>query len=231
MKVRIQFTKHGAIKYIGHLDMMRYFQKAIRRADIPIKYSTGFSPHQIMSFAAPLGVGLESEGEYFDIEVENLDGKETMKERLNKTMAEGVTISSMVLLPDQATNAMASVAAASYEVRFACGKEPDFSVEEAISKLMESENIPYTKITKKSEIELDLKQGIYELKGNNEMVYMLVDASSSGNIKPSTVMEVIYRTCNQTVPEFALQITRTDTYTQNADGKLIPLREVGEELA
>ena len=57
-KLRIKFSKHGPIIFIGHLDIMRYFQKAMRRAEVDISYSTGFSPHQIMSFAAPLGVGL-----------------------------------------------------------------------------------------------------------------------------------------------------------------------------
>ena len=55
------------MKFIGHLDVMRYFQKAMRRADIPIAFTKGFSPHMIMSFANPLGVGLTSDGEYFDI--------------------------------------------------------------------------------------------------------------------------------------------------------------------
>ena len=73
MKVRIKFTKQGAMKFIGHLDIMRYFQKAMRRADVDIKYSEGFSPHQVMSFAAPLGVGLTSNGEYMDIEVNSTE--------------------------------------------------------------------------------------------------------------------------------------------------------------
>lgn len=69
MKIRIRFRKYGVMKFIGHLDVMRYFQKAMRRAHIDICYSEGFSPHQIMSFAAPLGVGITSDGEYMDIEV------------------------------------------------------------------------------------------------------------------------------------------------------------------
>ena len=52
LKVRVKFAKQGAMKFIGHLDIMRYFQKAIRRADIDVAYSEGFSPHMIMSFAA-----------------------------------------------------------------------------------------------------------------------------------------------------------------------------------
>ena len=55
------------MRFIGHLDLMRYFQKAVRRAELPAAYSQGFSPHMIMSFANPLGVGLTSDGEYFDI--------------------------------------------------------------------------------------------------------------------------------------------------------------------
>ena len=62
LKVRVKFSKEGAMKFIGHLDIMRYFQKAIRRANIPIAFSGGFSPHMIMSFAAPLGVGVTSAG-------------------------------------------------------------------------------------------------------------------------------------------------------------------------
>ena len=69
MRLRIKFRKYGPVRFIGHLDVMRFFQKAIRRAGIDVAYSGGFSPHQIMSFASPLGVGLESDGEYLDIEV------------------------------------------------------------------------------------------------------------------------------------------------------------------
>ena len=69
MKARIKFRKYGALRFIGHLDVMRFFQKVMRRADIPIAFTTGYSPHMIMSFANPLGIGLTSDGEYFDIEL------------------------------------------------------------------------------------------------------------------------------------------------------------------
>ena len=69
MKARIKFRKYGALRFIGHLDVMRFFQKVMRRADIPIAFTGGYSPHMIMSFASPLGIGLSSDGEYFDIEL------------------------------------------------------------------------------------------------------------------------------------------------------------------
>ena len=90
MKIRIRFRKYGVMKFIGHLDIMRYFQKAMRRAEINICYSEGFSPHQIMSFAAPLGVGITSDGEYLDIEVHSTRSSEESLRALNETMVEGV---------------------------------------------------------------------------------------------------------------------------------------------
>ena len=90
MKVRIKFAKQGVMKFIGHLDIMRYFQKALRRADIDIKFSEGMSPHMIMSFAAPLGVGLTSDGEYVDIELRTPISTAEAVSRLNAVMVEGM---------------------------------------------------------------------------------------------------------------------------------------------
>ena len=59
MKIRIKFQKQGTVRFIGHLDVMRYFQKVMRRAEVDIRYSEGFSPHQIMSFAAARSLDLQ----------------------------------------------------------------------------------------------------------------------------------------------------------------------------
>ena len=72
MKTRMRFVKCGSMKFIGHLDCMRFFQKAIRRAKLDVAYSKGYSPHQLMSFASPLGVGVTSDGEYIDVEFYSL---------------------------------------------------------------------------------------------------------------------------------------------------------------
>ena len=100
MKIRIRFAKYGVMKFVGHLDMMRYFQKAIRRAGIDIAYTAGFSPHQIMSFAAPLGVGLTSDSEYVDIEVNSTGSSKEAVSALNAVMADGVEVKSYRKLPD-----------------------------------------------------------------------------------------------------------------------------------
>lgn len=232
MKIRIKFRKFGNIKYIGHLDVQRFFQKAVRRAEIDVAYTTGFSPHQVMSFAAPLGVGLESNGEYMDMEVNSFTGSADTVKRLNEADAEGIEILSAKVLPEGAGNAMASVAAAGYTVRFREGREPEFDWKNRLSDFCKREQIPFTKETKKSTLEIDLKPGIFLLQLQNQNIYMLLDASSSGNIKPGMVMEAFLAENGDILKEHALLITREDTYTNIGTAEkpvLVPLNDIGEE--
>ena len=209
IKLRIKFKKYGPIRYIGHLDVMRFFQKAIRRAEIDVAYTGGFSPHQIMTFAAPLGVGLESNGEY----MYSFTSCQDILERLNGACVPGIEIVSVRVLPDTAGNAMASVAAAAYTVRFREGREPQLDIEKALPGFLTKDRILYTKETKKGSREFDLKPGIYKLNYCDGSFFMLVDASSAGNIKPGQIIESLLAENGETLQENALLITREDVYT------------------
>ena len=121
MKVRLKFQKYGAMKFIGHLDVMRYFQKAFRRAGYDSEYTQGFNPHQIMSFAAPLGVGLTSDCEYVDISLNSSEEPEIMVNRINEVMSEGFNVTGFHILSEPEENekkitAMSLVSSADYLV-------------------------------------------------------------------------------------------------------------------
>ncbi len=234
MKLRIKFSKHGVLKFIGHLDVMRYFQKAIRRAEIDIAYSTGFSPHQIMSFAAPLGIGLESNGEYMDIEVNSLTTSTQILETLNSQMVDGIQILEVKLLPENAGNAMASVAAASYSICFREGCQPQFLNQETVTAFFEQPEIIVTKQTKRSESTFDMKPSLYafSLCQDNKTLLLTVDASSSGNIKPSLVMKAYFERNNSVLDTYSLLITREETYLNLGTAenrKLEPLGFIGSD--
>ncbi|MBQ5534671.1 MAG: DUF2344 domain-containing protein, partial [Lachnospiraceae bacterium] len=140
MKLRIRFTKHGTARFIGHLDIQRYFQKLNRRAGINVVYSVGFSPHQKMSFAMPLSVGYESDGEYFDMEVKDAASSEAVISSMNANSAEGIGVTGCVMLPEGSVNAMASVRAADYLVQLkACGIE-DKEITGAVESFNASES-------------------------------------------------------------------------------------------
>ncbi len=233
MKLRIKFSKQGPVKFVGHLDIMRYFQKAIRRADIDIKYSEGFSPHQVMSFAAPLGVGLTSNGEYMDIEVSSMADCQILMDQLNGTMAEGIQVTDCRILEERAKNAMSLVAAADYTLMFRKGKEPE-NMEDFFKGLLEfisQEQILTIKKTKKGEREVDLKASVYELSVTDGTIFMKVSAGSANNLKPELVMETYYQWRGQECPEFAFHIQREEVYGNTGDEVtpvLVPLGLIGE---
>ena len=191
MKARIKFRKHGAMKFIGHLDVMRFFQKVMRRADIPIAFTGGFSPHMIMSFANPLGVGLTSDGEYFDIELtEDIDMKAAV-ERMNQVMVEGIDVVDMVpISDDKKQTGMSIVAAADYLSSLKKGSFPTNWKEQA-EDFMQQDTICIFKKTKKSEKEVDIKPMIYEFDVRGDDVYMKVATGSVENLKPELVMQAL----------------------------------------
>ena len=193
MKARIKFRKYGVMKFIGHLDVMRFFQKVMRRADIPIAFSGGFSPHMIMSFANPLGVGVTSDGEYFDIELTEEIDMQAAVARMNETVVEGIEIVNMVpISDDKKQTGMTIVAAADYLSSLKKGEFPANWKEKAES-FMSQPSISIMKKTKKSEKEVDIKPMIYKFEVRDDSVYMLVATGSVENLKPELVMQAL---CN-----------------------------------
>ena len=233
MRIRIKFQKYGVMKFIGHLDIMRYFQKCMRRGNIDIAYSEGFSPHQIMSFAAPLGVGITSDGEYLDIEVNTTRSSEESIKALNNVMVEGIEITSYRKLGDADKKAMSLVAAADYELRIKDNYEvPDVDFEATLEEFFQKPSeILITKQTKKSEKVMDLKQLVYDFKIYREegrpVFYLNVCTGSTDNLKPELVLATFYEYLGLAFEPLSIQIHRIDVYG-DVNGKFVSLGEMGE---
>lgn len=238
MKIRIKFRKWGVMKFIGHLDMMRYFQKAVRRAGIDICYSQGYSPHQIMSFAAPLGVGITSDGEYFDIEVNSTASSTESIKALNAAMVDGVEVTSYRKLADHAKTAMSMVAAADYCLTNKEGYESFYSVQEwkeiIAEKFLNQPDFTIIKKTKKSERNVDLKPLVYSItvkeKDEKPCFFLQVSTGSTDNIKPELVLSSLYERLGKSYDENAIQIHRMEVYYRDENNQLLPLEAAGEEI-
>lgn len=222
------------MKFIGHLDIMRYFQKAIRRAEIPIAFTSGYSPHMIMSFANPLGVGLTSDGEYFDIELtESIASKEAVR-RLNEQMVDGMEIVSFVQIPDdKKSKGMSIVAGADYQSSVKNGSLPE-DLAEKLEAFYAQNEICVVKKTKKSEKEVDIRPMIYKLECRNGGIYMRVAAGSVQNLKPELVTEAFVRYLGMEADAVTFTHHRLETFaeSEDADGKtvLVPLDALGTEI-
>ena len=229
MKARIKWSKTGVLRFIGHLDVQRYFHKAMMRAQLPVSFSKGMSPHQMMSFAAPLGIGMTSEGEYVDVMFdETLPGKE-MIARLNAVMNEGIQILDLKEIDEKEKNCMAVTAAADYLVTFRKG----YYYTEAFLKRTEpfyfQETIPILKKTKRSEKEVDISPLILEIREQGEGIFMKLVTGSSDNLKPQLVMEAFCNYLGYDYNPMGFQYHRLETYLER-DGNFLPLGAVGREV-
>ncbi|MCR4617117.1 MAG: TIGR03936 family radical SAM-associated protein [Lachnospiraceae bacterium] len=230
---RVRFSKHGAIRYIGHLDVMRYFQKVLRRAEVDIAYTKGYSPHQITTFAQPLGVGVESDGEYMDLKLNSYISCSELKQLINEYSVPEIQAISVKKLPEKSGNAMASVAAAEYYIGFKEGRTPSCLLENDINsliqKFLEQESIILVKEGKAGLREVDIKERIFEFSydKSEECFHAVVDASSGYNIKPQALIELFLNYHNDKMAENSLMIYRADTYTRDDEGKLVSMGDIG----
>ena len=239
MKIRIRFSKDGEMRYIGHLDIMRYFQKAFRRTGFDMVFTQGFHPHHILSFASPLGLGLTSEGEYMDVEMNSSAGSQEMIDALNAQMAEGIRILSFKRLPDDVkTNAMASLKAARYQVTLSGDILEEWESADpsaSLDRYLAQEHIILTYDTKRSTVEMDIRPMIYELTYSGGTFGIFAASGSSANLRPEVLLDSLFaasgmtQTASGAFREGTLQIRRIDMYTES-DGRLISLDEVGEDL-
>lgn len=231
MNIRIKFEKTGFLKFIGHLDVMRTFQKINRRAGIDIQYSQGFSPHQEMSFATPLGVGLTSKAEYVDFKMNEVPPKAIFIDMLNKASVPELQVVDACLLPDDKQNAMSLLVAADYELSFREGHAPA-DVEawfEQFFAFYNQKSIVVEKQTKKNTIEVDLKKQIRKMERRGNLLFMQVDTGSASNLKPDFVMQTFYQSIGQEMDPFQFEICRTELYGE-VDGELKALIEYGTEF-
>ena len=249
LRVRVKFAKYGPMKFIGHLELMRYLQGAVRRTDIPVKYDEGMHQRMVMSFAMPLGVGPTSSAEYMDIELEEPITTEKAMEQLRDHMCDGLEILDFREVDGgKRMKAMTIVAAADYEVWFREGFEPDWDWKSALKEFCGRESIPWGKETKKGTREVDMKAWIYEVKIHERdaseddydkfgisqasaSVYLRLCCSVGDNLKPEQLFGEMFRSYGHELPRFALQVHRLDLLTRDEAGDgFVSLGDLGNRI-
>ncbi|TCK98131.1 radical SAM-linked protein [Natranaerovirga hydrolytica] len=227
MKVRIKFTKENVMKFVGHLDLLRLFQKAFRRADIPIAFSQGFHPHQLISIGAPLPIGVTSEGEYLDIELkEDMNEAEGMA-KLNEALPKDMKVLDWIKLDDNAKSSMAIIGGASYTIT---PKNWGFSYEETLKKIndfMSQEAITIMKKNKKKKLkEVNIKEGIFVFNyTENKQFKMFLATGSKLNVKPDLVLKSLCDFLEIEYNMFDFDFHRNELYVFVSD-KYIPLDQL-----
>jgi radical SAM-linked protein len=192
--IRVRFVRGEQVKYISHLDLIKVFERAMRRAKIPLGYSQGFNPHPQMVFGLPLSVGVTSDAEYADFDFDAEITPEQLIERLNKELPSGLKL--MLAKQKQVKgNIMAAIQMASYDIMIQLGQDLNLKeITSLLQEFMQQSEIEICKRTKNGNRNVNIRPMIHELsvkESNQEKIFCissLLSAGSAENLKPEFII-------------------------------------------
>ena len=188
---RIRFARKGSLSYIGHLDLMRTFERAIRRTELPLLHTQGYNPRPILVFALPLGVGISTESDYVDIAFSVPVPPEQVIREMNRFLPPDLWTVDGVVVPEGTGSVMAAVTSASY--RFEAPKILPY-----VRRALEADSLLVTKISKGETREVDIRPLILmdltadDAKGE-DVVCLLFRAGSRENLRPDLFLSALTR--------------------------------------
>jgi len=187
MRIRITFVKQGALRYTGHLDLHKLWERAARRAELPLAYSQGFHPQPKMNMAAALPLGFSSRCEVMDMKLEHNIPLTDLPTRLNGTLPSGLQVVEVEQVDERAPALQTQVASAEYEVTLT--EHTDRSdLERKIESVMESKAIPRERRGKM----YDLRPLLEELKlYPDDKIFMRLAAREGATGRPEEVLDVL----------------------------------------
>lgn len=220
---RCSFARSGATIYLGHLDLMTCFERACRRAGLPILYSQGYNPRPMMVFALPLGVGIETRCDYLDVSLKCPYDASKFTEELNAFLPDGLRIIKSKEIPEPKDSIMSIVTTASY--RFEAK-----GIREAMEKAMKEETLIVTKMAKGKEKQTDIRPLLISLSqasdGDPDSVEFYAFAGSERNVRPDLILSSLSKYCGMD-PDLAenARVIRTGLFAGEYP-RITPIDEV-----
>ena len=197
MRIIATFCKLEPVKFVSHLDMQRLFQRAFRRAGLPLAYSQGFNPHPLLAFATALSVGYTSDSEYFDVTLSEPMPPEEFTERVNAVLPDGVRIIDAVDAGEFKASLTSLMRSAEYDVRFAFEKPVGREELEAAVKALMGGSIIVDKKTKGGIKPVDIRPMLIDMRllscadGRAEFT-VIGKLTAEGGLPPELLFRALY---------------------------------------
>ncbi len=141
MRVYIVFSREKPLRFLSHLDMMRLWERALRRAGLPLRYSQGYHPHPRLSLALPLAVGMTAEAEWLEVEFLSPVSTEGIRERLTSQLPAGLSLRCVLEAPAGVPPLAAQIRGSEVEVEIP-QPPPYEEVQERVCRFLEAEAVP-----------------------------------------------------------------------------------------
>ncbi len=191
-KIRLTFSKTGEMKYLGHLELVTLFSRAIRRAEIPVAYSAGFHPLPKFTFGSPLSVGIESMAEEMDLELAEYMKPYEIYERLNKTLPDGIKILEAAEVPLKLNHISAIITETTYLIFLENGRSltsiSRSKMEERINMLLQRDEIIIHQQRQGEKRSINMRPLIKKFfLADDNTLQLTLGKGESGNVKPHEV--------------------------------------------
>ncbi|MBQ8108697.1 MAG: DUF2344 domain-containing protein [Clostridia bacterium] len=219
MRALIRFGKQPRLRFISHLDLQRFFQRAVNRTGLPIAYTQGFNPHPVMSFGSALALGWTSEYEIIDIKLSAPMGRKRTEEAIRAALPADLPVLEVRMIDDRHAAPMALVAMADYRVQLA--GESAIVVVDQIPAFLAMEHVPATKKTKSGEKEIDARPLVIDLKPTSDGFEARLMLTERDSIKPELLIALLADMAGVEAPQ--ARIHRLMLLGKGPDGEPAPL--------
>jgi radical SAM-linked protein len=192
MRIRVTFSKTGPLIYIGNLDLHTMWERAARRADLPLAYSKGFHPQPKIHLAAPLPLGFSSRCELLDMRLNMELTCDDLKTRLNAVLPAGIRVLAVAAVEDKDPALQTQVLTADYEITLREGIQTD-TLEQRIEALLAAASLPRERRTRRYDLRplIEGVQGFDPREGEGARIRMKLKAQEGATGRPDEVLDAL----------------------------------------
>lgn len=222
MRAMIRFGKQPRLRFISHLDLQRFFQRALNRTGLPIAWTQGFNPHPILSFGSALALGWTSEYEILDVKLSAPMGRRRTEDAMRAALPVDLPVLEVRMVDDRHPAPMAMVRASDYEITLS--GETAAATLDAAEEFLRRESVMAVRKTKSGEREVDIRPMALLLERKGDVLSARLMLTEKDTLKPDLLVRALAEIAGAEVPE--MRIHRRCLLGEDESGALKPLMEL-----
>lgn len=222
MRAMIRFGKQPRLRFISHLDLQRFFQRALNRTGLPIAWTQGFNPHPILSFGSALALGWTSEYEILDVKLSAPMGRRRTEDAMRAALPVDLPVLEVRMVDDRHPAPMAMVRASDYEITLS--GETAAATLDAAEEFLRRESVMAVRKTKSGEREVDIRPMALLLEREGDVLSARLMLTEKDTLKPDLLVRALAEIAGAEVPE--MRIHRRYLLGEDESGALKPLMEL-----
>ncbi len=188
-KIQLRFSKTGRMRFVSHHDLMRVFARAIIRAELPVRLTQGFDPRPRIIFAMALELGVKSLHEEIEIEFNSWIPPKTIREKLAKTLPEGIELFEIKLVPPRKRGEHPTKI--TYQVCPPDGPGKQGITPETIASFLKKEELPFKRLRQNRVQHIDLRPSLISIEIDEDTLVIVVGQTERGIARPTEILALL----------------------------------------